>query len=403
MSSEISRLPYDAIVAIAQRIDSFNDFLTFAGVCTLWRSAAMEANKYNLGPSHYSSWPWLLLADNSPNQHDDVSCCRELFSVPRGMIFKASLGGTKNKRSFASKGWLINVGYDGKDITISLLHPLSGSQITLPHLTSSLDYQDGHVTDNDLSDPHLDFVRKAVLSSSSSSTAILMIIYDDYFRLAFCNLGAHVREWTAIETRPAPFDDVIFFKGYFYAIAWTGVIVECDVTGATPTLARILTYIPSGMLRCGVFVESVYLVESTAKLWIVSRLGVRLLFKDEMTVIEEGVEFIKNEHGQDCIYGTYDFQVLEYDLSSDSWREVKHLGDRALFLGHSSSFSIQGDDSIKSNCIYFTDDDTDAYPNLTGGGGRDMGIYNFEDKSVTPHFKGISLSPVTPPMWIALC
>lgn len=49
---------------------------------------------------------------------------------------------------------------------------------------------------------------------------------------------------------------------------------------------------------------------------------------------------------------------------------------------------------VKANHIYFTDDNILAYAgyDTSLGGGKDTGIYNMEDGSFTPHFKGQSIS-----------
>lgn len=49
---------------------------------------------------------------------------------------------------------------------------------------------------------------------------------------------------------------------------------------------------------------------------------------------------------------------------------------------------------VKANHIYFTDDNILVYAgyDTSLGGGKDMGIYNMEDGSFTPHFKGQSIS-----------
>ncbi|KAK2989935.1 hypothetical protein RJ640_013859 [Escallonia rubra] len=104
-------------------------------------------------------------------------------------------------------------------------------------------------------------------------------------------------------------------------------------------------------------------------------------------VDEENSDF---EENSELTYGTTGFQVFEVEISNGGWKEVKTLGGRALFLGHNSSFSFEAHGCIKADCIYFTDDDLEAYvgeDNLAGGG-KDMGIYNMEDRSITPHFDG---------------
>lgn len=114
--------------------------------------------------------------------------------------------------------------------------------------------------------------------------------------------------------------------------------------------------------------------------------------------VEEGCD--------DLTYGTTSFKVLELDLNDNKWVKVKDLGNRALFLGYNSSFSIEvsvDSNRIKNNCIYFTDDCSESYLGILefpNGGGKDMGIYNLLDGRIEPHFCGNSYSLVTPPTWV---
>ena len=103
-------------------------------------------------------------------------------------------------------------------------------------------------------------------------------------------------------------------------------------------------------------------------------------------------------------YGTTEFKVFEVDLGGGKWKELKSLGNRALFFGHNSSISVEAFDfsRCRANCIYFTDSYLDTYWSILGGGGRDIGIYNMLDGSIEPHYQSESLSHITPPMWVML-
>ena len=99
-------------------------------------------------------------------------------------------------------------------------------------------------------------------------------------------------------------------------------------------------------------------------------------------------------------YGTMGFEVFEVDLGGGKWKELKSLGNRALFLGNNSSISVEASDfsGCRANCIYFIGSYPDTYWSIPGGGGRDMGIYNKLDGSIEPHYYRESLSRITPPM-----
>ena len=57
------------------------------------------------------------------------------------------------------------------------------------------------------------------------------------------------------------------------------------------------------------------------------------------------------------------FKVFEVDLGGGKWKELKSLGNRALFLGHYSFVSVEASDfsGCRANCIYFTDSYPDKY------------------------------------------
>ncbi|KAK2984977.1 hypothetical protein RJ640_028816 [Escallonia rubra] len=377
--ASVLALPDDLLVNIAEKVALFEDFVALRGVCKSWQSAAAKGNF-----SNRPQIPWLMLA---AKEGSDV---REFYSLSKDMILRVTLPEANEKRCrcLASEGWLITI---GKDLNMSLLHPISGIQIRLPHISTLKDHEASD--DDDLT--YVTYIRKAVLSSSaSSSSCTVMIIQGDYAKLAFCKLGID-NAWTTVETRQACYLDVIHFNAMFYAIDCRGAIFICNVEGPNPTAGELVTSLPRELHTR--HIEYLYLVESSGKLLVVSRIGVEIHLVDP--VDEENSDF---EENSELTYGTTGFQVFEVEISNGGWKEVKTLGGRALFLGHNSSFSVEAHGCIKADCIYFTDDALEAYvgaDNLAGG--KDMGIYNMQHGSITPHFDGESYSEITPPMWVA--
>lgn len=153
-----------------------------------------------------------------------------------------------------------------------------------------------------------------------------------------------------------------------------------DIRGNNPTVVQEVSSLPGELLRF--FPGSWYVAESTGKL---------------LVIVREGSQVNDN-----WSYGTTRFQVLGLDFLTNTWTEVENLGDRALFLGHNSSFSVDASIShCKANCIYFTDDCVDAYWYIAcKGGGKDMGIYDLQEETIEPFFKGDSYKRITPPMWV---
>lgn len=92
----------------------------------------------------------------------------------------------------------------------------------------------------------------------------------------------------------------------------------------------------------------------------------------------------------------------EIDVTKGELKEINTLGDYAVFVGlngaipiDSSKFTTQ----IKSNHIYFTDDDEEQF-HLGDGGGTKMGAYNLENGNVESFYPRVSLSHICPPTWV---
>lgn len=100
---------------------------------------------------------------------------------------------------------------------------------------------------------------------------------------------------------------------------------------------------------------------------------------------------------------TLSFDVYKLDMSKRRMRNVKCLGDQALFLGLNHSFCLSASEfpGLKPNSVYFTDDD--FWGECLG---QDTGIYNLEDNSITPCYpfmddlKEGKFIP-SPPFWVA--
>ncbi|TXG50526.1 hypothetical protein EZV62_023050 [Acer yangbiense] len=350
------------LVEISQRMVLHTDFAAFRGVCTSWRSAVPKEN-FKL------KMPWLLLP---PKICSDL---RDFVIPPQGVTRRTLLPEANAKMCFSSKGWLITI---ARDLSMNLLHPFSRDQIKLPHIKSF---------DNrrslDMSKTYASFIHKVVLSSDPllTSDSIVMVIHGDKGVLAYSKPGD--KAWTTINTWRGKYFDFTFYKGRFYAINSHGKIMACDVRGDNPTIAQQVANMPDNIPLC----EKVYIVESLGRLLVVIRDGVSL-------------RPIKKESSQ-TTYGNYGFRVYEVDLSTNNWTRIKDMGNTTLFLGHSSSMSIESDGVYaKPNRIYFTDDCIDAYWFKKKGGGKDMGIYNIEDGSIEPYLLGDSRHRLTPPMWV---
>ncbi|GKA18666.1 hypothetical protein Tco_0698581 [Tanacetum coccineum] len=79
----------------------------------------------------------------------------------------------------------------------------------------------------------------------------------------------------------------------------------------------------------------------------------------------------------------------------------ERFGHQSLSVGM-LRFQIDQDTTgvIKGNSIYFTDDAYFKHGLRGNGKCRDMGIYHLSDGTIDPYFNGVSLSHITPPIWL---
>ncbi|ESR53395.1 F-box domain containing protein expressed [Citrus sinensis] len=353
-----SELNNDLLIEVAQRLTWLQDLVAFGGVCSSWRFVATVVKL----TFNFNRAPWLMLA---PEKCTDQ---RRFFSLSKGMTRQFILPEANGKKCFSSKGWLITI---AQDLSMSLLHPFSRRQIKLPHIKTIKNWRDLKTTKM-----YANFIFKCALSSSPDYSSNYTIVISYVGKLAYARPGD--RSWIPIDLN-AYYHDIIFYNGLLYAVK-TSQVRAFDIRGNNPTVVQEVSSLPSELLRF--FPGSWYVAESTRKL---------------LVIVREGSQVNDN-----WSYGTTRFQVLGLDFLTNTWTEVENLGDRALFLGHNSSFSVDASIShCKANCIYFTDDCVDAYWYIAcKGGGKDMGIYDLQEETIEPFFKGDSYNRITPPMWV---
>lgn len=112
----------DVLEEIARLIKLPEDFVTFSGVCSSWRSAASKENFR----FRSSLVPWLMLPPK-----EEGSDLRSFFSLSKGMSRQINLPDANFNKCFSSKGWLMVI---YKDWSMYLLHPFSSLRIELPHI-----------------------------------------------------------------------------------------------------------------------------------------------------------------------------------------------------------------------------------------------------------------------------
>lgn len=349
-----SELPSDLLVLIAKRLICMEDFLAFGAVCNSW---LLAADKNNFDPSQQQP-PWLMLRKRKNKTSHEY-----FLSLTTLKIYKFPKRDANGKKYLASQGWLFAI---GKDFDVNLIHPLSGARVPLPQMRT--------LKDSDCLFDRLHLIYKAILSTNNPNDSRVAIIYGSGInKVAFCKVGEET--WKTVEAAypSSAIHDLVYYKGRCYGV---DILARVWVYDHEASNAQVLSTIPREFLpsystirKPWQYFERFYLVESAGSLLVVSR------------------------EGKSCghVYGTTGFRVLELDVEDGVWKRVNSLANRALFLGHSSSFSVQvaGKSGCKADCIYFTDDNSfSSYPDSLKGKGKDKGIYSMRDGSFERHFRG---------------
>ena len=163
------------------------------------------------------------------------------------------------------------------------------------------------------------------------------------------------------------YDDLILFRGDFYAVDCTGRVVLVD-------LSLDVSLVAESICDCGI---QKFLVESDGGLLLVD---VYLSFGDvDDCDIDEVFDIFWMERN-------FQFKVFELDIKGKRWVEVEslRLRDRLIFLGESCSFSASVGEFIKGNCILFMDNFFGARgkENSGGGSGTDTFVFDLDTYSI---------------------
>ncbi|KAF5199489.1 F-box skip23-like protein [Thalictrum thalictroides] len=302
------------------------------------------------------------------------------------VVYQIELPEAHQMRCVGSTGnWLITV---DKSRMIHLLNPFTRAQIDLP---SQSTFETGFDDDGVGLTPeyHRDCLLKKVIISSTPSSSkdwIVMAIYHYHRKLAIARPGDV--SWTTLETPLDYVIDIIFFKNQFYTVNCRGILMVCDIgDDVHSSKACVLTErLPKKTVQ-----ENMYLVELLGELLLVIKFVLDLDDREDED----------NEEIKLPAYKTEKFEIYKLDFANKKWKEVNSLGEYCLFLGFNTSVSVRAVSGfLKKNCIYFTDDFTLGYRGNRIPGGSDMGVFDLEDKSIQPHYRGESTCYYSPPIWL---
>ncbi|KAK9064483.1 hypothetical protein SSX86_015865 [Deinandra increscens subsp. villosa] len=384
-----SQLPRELLDLISHHLNSETDLLRFRSVCTSWRSSTHPF------PSRFPILPNAGISDTTWG-----------FYLSKRTIFRLALPDPDPQKPHLP--WLIKVERDNP-LKTHLMNPLTGSEFIplLPSFPKSLDLLNFRVTElgNEYALQYISYRPNA--NSIGDSVTLYME------KVAFCGFGVdgfgvdgfvlltiHVsgklavlkngeRKWSIINDLPAPYDDVLFFDGEFYAVDSTGRTVIVDPK--TMSLEVV-----SGSVFGG---DKKFLVESVGELLMVDKY-LSVGPENDTDYDEENYEFYEDF---DCFMSerTVRLEVYKLDKEGGKWVEVKDLGDRMLFLGDNCGFSASSLEfpGCKGNCVFFTGQNREDDGLIKSKG---VGVFDLESGSIGAvcNDSGYSQLFWPPPRWL---
>ncbi|XP_039157955.1 LOW QUALITY PROTEIN: F-box protein SKIP23 [Eucalyptus grandis] len=312
-----SQMPEDLLRRIARRLGTQFDVLRFRSVCSSWRSSLAPSPN----PLRRGRIP-IIPHEGYP---DD---CTELYVLPKRTIFL--VGVPRSCDQTVRSGWLVKVWEDDRGV-MNLLNPLTSCEFRLlpEDFPRVLDLMNLRV---------LELGHSVGCRIPMVSAMAIIIIYGARIGLFFCvdnendfallrllpggtlvMFKSREKRWSPVQDISLGYDDVILFKGEFYAVDFDGSTV---VVGLDSSVTLIVQSDFDGWDK--------RLVESVGELLLV------YMYEEEKTTR---------------------FKVHKLDREEKVWNEVKDLGDRVLFLGEECTFSASAADlgACKGNCIFFRD------------------------------------------------
>eukprot|EP00261_Vitis_vinifera_P017245 XP_010646838.1 PREDICTED: F-box protein SKIP23-like [Vitis vinifera] len=388
-----SHLPKDLLAKIAGRLDTSIDFLRFRGVCSSWMSS--------VSPTFPSKNPLLSLKIPYPidsianlNISDpDTPNPRVSFSLIESTLYYLQ----PLRQTPDSKEALLVKLEEPKPEKVRLMDTFSRRAIqhlpkNFPKVLNTLDFRVREVGKTyglrffDVRGKPITrfefksiLIKKVIMFSKGDEYGLMMIRFRG--GLALWRLGE--KKWSLIDdgAEKSHFDDVIYYKGRFYAIDYIGRIVVIDVDSLKATELASPVHGSRGNHR--------HFVESFGELFLVDKYVVTFCnnYSDIVSVVPD--------------YPVH-FEVFKFIEEEQKWDWVSDIGDRVLFVDDDRTFSLSSTDfpGFKGNCVYFTEycfceEDYDRP-------GFEAGIFDLEQRIARPlsAFPGYSKIFWPPPVWL---
>ncbi|GMY08904.1 F-box protein SKIP23-like [Fagus crenata] len=261
------------------------------------------------------SSPWLML----PSDQEDNSNTRCFLSLAEKKAYKINNVFHDLVDAWcvgSSQGWLVVL--DNK-ANPHLFSPFSNAKIQLPSFPTDLkpNVPDSYFVQNLLKH----FILKSVLLFDNQNKHIVVVIYGNPSRLAFCMHGDNNMTWTDFGTpRSGPYCDIICYNNQIYALKDNGFVEAWNFGGSTLFPTKIMSFRPvldvgdnKKLFPRDKFSTQSYLVESMGELLLVNRF-IGNFVNSEGVVVDES-DLLDTEDTQplmneDYLYGGHDCGVF---------------------------------------------------------------------------------------------
>ncbi|GER57796.1 hypothetical protein STAS_35619 [Striga asiatica] len=300
------------------------------------------------------------------------------------MKFRGSSGG----------GWLSLVQRRTRDLF--LYNPIARRHIKLPPFYGQHDYL---------------ALKKCILSCSPDSekcVAVSLIHFANSMAVC-CPLSSDKWTWFGTCSGSSNYIDCVYSTSQqiLFALTDSFQLEAWDLTISSPQLIRIMGEFSSILHRKENLTKK-ELLQSRDDLtcWYSYHLvvaGEDLLVLTQYTLLSVDSDGLYVEYNRpfELPTVTIDFDVHRYDPEDGDLKYVEGscLGGWALFVGiHSHSVALRAPE-LKPNSIYFTD----PFASSINHGNYDIGIFSYEDKTVSPCYYPCdppNLKPIfPPPIW----
>ncbi|TYH78168.1 hypothetical protein ES332_D04G206800v1 [Gossypium tomentosum] len=387
-----TQLPKELLELISKRLGTHYDVIRFRSVCSTWRSAVTAPNRCR--NRFAPRFPLLPISSQ--------------FSLSKRSVFLLGSPTTSTQTNASSpSSWVIKIEEDPMNGRVQLLNPLSRSRFdslpdNFPKPLNLLDFRVlelgeeyvlHYLTHHSVGNLYMEKVVLSCLDDNVNDFIILTIHVSG--KLAM--FKSSVKKWAIIQDMPSPFDDVILYKGNFYAVDNTGRTVVVGLDFETDLIAMPVF---GG--------DKKFLVGSKGELLLVD-MYLSIESEPGSSSSSAGFGFVEEYFENLALYMNermVKFKVFKLDDAGKQWVEAKDLDDRVLFLGDGCTFSASIEDLsvCRGNCIIYVDNFFYSLGEEDGASEHcDVGVFDLESGSIGPLTKFPQFSELfwPPPHWIS--